>query len=237
MSNNKDTSALSDRELILKLNKDIQGLLPLEEKLTKMMNLLLEQKVQIEKMEKKMNEQMEENKKLRSELKEAKDEVSDLQQRQRLNNIIINGIPEAKGENVIKIVESLGDKLGISNPGFHIQVAHRVKTKTANKVRPIVVRLINTRTRDAWTMAFRQKQMWKQKIYVSEHLTKKNQDLLAKTKELKLKHQYQYVWVKDCRILVRKNEKSRVYAVRNEDDLERIFEEKKKAEEEPEENF
>lgn len=217
---------LSDRELILKMNKDLQTLLPMEAKMNKILQLVQAQNEKIERLEKQLEEQRQENTELRGDLKNARDDVDDLQQRSRINNIIINGIPEAKGEDVYRLVENIGDKLGISNPASHVQVAHRVKTTTTGKAKPIVVRMLNSRTRDLWTAAFRQKQLWKQKIFVSEHLTKKNQDLLAKTKALKLQHQYQFVWVKDCKIFVRQSEKSRVFVVRRECDLQRIFQKK-----------
>ncbi|KAL1447925.1 hypothetical protein WDU94_005444 [Cyamophila willieti] len=101
-----------------------------------------------------------------------------------------------------------------------VQIAHRVNTLAKNKVKPIVVRLSNSSTRDKWTAAFRAKQLYKDKIYVNEHLTKSNQDLLYKAKKLKEVNGYKFVWVKDCKIMIRKNETSRIYVIRNTRDLE-----------------
>lgn len=230
---NDISDKMSDRDLILKLNKDLQKLLPLEDKMNQVLQLVMAQNEKIEQLENQLEKQRQENMGLREDLRNSRDDVDELQQRSRLNNIIINGIPEAKSEDVYKLVENLGDKLGILNPASHIQIAHRVKTTTLGKVKPIVVRMLNSKTRDVWTAAYRQQQLWKQKIYVSEHLTKRNQDLLAKTKKLKTEHEYKFVWVKDCKIFVRKSETSRVFVVRKECDLERIFNIREETEERP----
>ncbi|KAI5723366.1 uncharacterized protein LOC103521242 [Diaphorina citri] len=214
---------LSDRELILKMNKDLQELLPMRSKMNQILELVKEQNKKIEQLETQLNEQRQENKHLTKNLANAKDEINDLQQRSRLSNIIINGIPEAKGENVFKLVEDLGRKLEINNAESHIQVAHRVKTTNKTKAKPIVVRLLNSKTRDIWTAAYRQKKLWAQKIYVNEHLTKKNQDLLHQAKEFKSRYNFNFVWVRDCKIFIRKNDKSRVFVIRSELDFERVL--------------
>lgn len=229
-----DKNKLSDRQLIEKLNKDIQTLLPMQSKMNEILEHVKAQNKKIEQLERQLNAQKDENSLLNKNLGNARDEINDLQQRSRLNNIIINGIPEARGEDVTKLVENLGDKMKIPNAASHIQVAHRVKSMNESKTKPIVVRLLNTKTRDIWTKAFREQKLWHQKIYVNEHLTKRNQDLHRMTKAMKEKYQYKYVWVRDCKIFVRKNETARVYVVRNEKDLERIF---GKQEESPEINL
>lgn len=214
---------MSDRELILKLNSDIQALLPLEAKMNKVIELVTSQKEQIDKLQSQLISQVEENKILKGELSKAQDCIDDLQQRSRLSNIIINGIPEAKNENVYKLVENIGEKLNIQDPGSHIQVAHRVLSTNKNKPKPIVVRLLNTKTRDIWTTAYRQKKMWQQKIYLSEHLTKKNQDILRQAKAFKTEHKFKYAWVRDCKVFLRKSDNSRVFVIRCHEDFNRIL--------------
>lgn len=227
-----DKNQLSDRQLILKLDKDIQSLLPLEEKMNMIIDLVKSQKEQIDNLQAQLIDQMEENKNLKKELKKAWNDIDDLQQRSRLNNIIINGIPEAKNEDVYKLVENIGLKLNICDPASHIQVAHRVKTTIKEKSKPIVVRLLNTKTRDVWTAAYRQKKMWEQKIYLNEHLTRKNQNLLKKTKTIQKEHGFKFVWVRDCKIFIRKNESSRVFVIRSEEDFDRVLGKKWNAESE-----
>lgn len=223
MGEKSDKNKMSDRDLMMKLYKDMQSLLPLENKMNKIIALVTSQKEQIDGMQAQLTLQMEENKTLRTELKKAWSDIDDLQQRSRLNNIIINGIPESKNEDVNMLVENIGQKLNIRDPASHIQVAHRVKSTNDKKPKPIVVRLLNTKTRDVWTSAYRQKKMWEQKIFLSEHLTKKNQQLLHKAKEIKRTQNFKFVWVRDCKVFIRKSEKSRVFVIRCEEDFDRVL--------------
>ncbi|KAL1448088.1 hypothetical protein WDU94_015637 [Cyamophila willieti] len=96
----------------------------------------------------------------------------------------------------------------------------RMNTLAKNKIKPIVVRLSNTTVRDRWTAAFRAKQLFKEKLFINEHLTKTNQDLLYKAKNMKEVNGYKFVWVRDCKVMIRKNETSRIYVIRNVKDLE-----------------
>lgn len=59
----------------------------------------------------------------------------------------------------------------------------------------------------------------KQKIYINESLTKENKQLLFKTKEKARDASYKYVWSKEGKIFVRKNDNSRVHRIKNEHDL------------------
>lgn len=199
----------------------------MEEKIDKFLEVTELQRKKIDSLEKKVSLVIEENDELKEELQQTQDLVDELQQRSRLINIIINGVPQKKNEDVYKIVEQIGLKLKIEDPMSHVQVAHRVNTINKEKPKPIVVRLLNTKSRDLWTKSYRVNKMWEQKFYVNEHLTKRNQNVLYKTKEFKKKYNYKFVWVRDCKIFIRKNETSRVYVIRNEEDLKRVLEKKK----------
>uniref|UniRef100_A0A8D8Z569 FP protein C-terminal domain-containing protein n=1 Tax=Cacopsylla melanoneura TaxID=428564 RepID=A0A8D8Z569_9HEMI len=195
----------------------------MEKKMNQMLNVVNTQNKKITKLEGEVKELRVENQKLQEELKSCKEITDELAQRSRMNNIIINGIRQEKNEDIYKVVEGIGLKLGIADPLKDVQVAHRVGTTREDKVKPIVVRLPNTSTRDKWTSAFRKKQFYKEKWYVNEHLTKRNQSLLSKSKDFKKANNFKFVWVKDCKVLIRKDEKARIYAIRCEQDLERII--------------
>lgn len=223
MTQSDEINVSNINDMIAKLNKDVTTLLPLESKMDKVLELILNQNEKIDHLERQLTSQMNENKNLKQELGNARNEIDDLQQRSRLNNIIINGISESKNEDVYKIVFDLGRKLNIEDPSSHIQIAHRVRTTMTSKPKPIVVRLLNTKTRDIWTKAYREKKMWEQKVYVNEHLTRKNQGLLKKAKEFKDENDFNFVWVRDCKVFIRKNENSRVFVIRSDADFERIL--------------
>uniref|UniRef100_A0A8D8XMK6 FP protein C-terminal domain-containing protein n=1 Tax=Cacopsylla melanoneura TaxID=428564 RepID=A0A8D8XMK6_9HEMI len=202
--------------LLTKMNSKIEDM---EKKMNRVLQVVEGQKEKIGKLEKELAKEKEENKKMREEFAESKEMISELQQRQRLNNIIINGVKQERNEDVYKIIETLGNRLGIVDCMKDVQTAHRVGTLAKNKIKPIVVRLSNSSTRDKWTAAFRAKQLWKEKVYINEHLTKSNQDLFYNAKKLKQVNGYKFVWVKDCKIRIRKNETSRIYVIRTLKDL------------------
>lgn len=77
-----------------------------------------------------------------------REEINELKQRSRLGNIIIKGLVETKGENILKIVTDLGNHIGIKNAAADIQACQRVPTHDKNITRPIAVRLLNSKTRD-----------------------------------------------------------------------------------------
>lgn len=83
--------------------------------------------------------------------------------------------------------------------------------------------MLNSKIRDKWIATYRKKQLWKEKLYINEHLTKKNQTILYETKQNAKKKNFKFVWVRDCKILVRKNETSRIFTIRSLEDMESIL--------------
>ncbi|KAL1446597.1 hypothetical protein WDU94_013890 [Cyamophila willieti] len=149
------------------------------------------------------------------------EEVNELQQRSRHINVVIRGINEQRRENVWEIVESVGNRIGIQDPGKDIQICHRVPTR-ASGPRPIVVRLVNSKTRDKWVKAYKEKQLWKQKLFVTEHLTPYYQNIFYHTRKLAKEKDFKYAWTKDCTIYLKKNETSQLHVIKRMSDLDLI---------------
>ncbi|KAL1446766.1 hypothetical protein WDU94_002716, partial [Cyamophila willieti] len=181
---------------------------------------------QIKDLESEVEEVTAENLQLKDTLKQQTKRTDDLEQRQRHINVIIDGIPVTKNEKIYDVVTALGTRLGIDDPLHDVQIAHRVGSTNKKKPKPIVVRLLDSKTRDKWTQAYRKVKLWEEKIYVNEHLTQKNQKILYQAKLLAKEKKFKFVWVKDCKVHVRQNEESRVYVIRNMEDLEMIFKKK-----------
>lgn len=93
-----------------------------------------------------------------------REEINELKHRSRLGNIIIKGLVETKGENILKIVTDLGNHIGIKNAAADIQACQRVPTQDKNITRPIVVRLLNSKTRDEWIQAYKTQKLWIKKF-------------------------------------------------------------------------
>ncbi|CAH2105729.1 unnamed protein product [Euphydryas editha] len=128
---------------------------------------------------------------------------NDREQWSRRSNIEIYGVPQKKNENLYTILNNISDKVGYNlNRSTEIDFITRVASKSQEnkKPKPIVVKFLCR---------------WKK------------DDFLAQVKKLKLKCSdigkgYRYVWVKNCCIMVRRNDTSPVLHIINVNDLKKI---------------
>lgn len=59
-------------------------------------------------------------------------------------------------------------------------------------------------------------------VFFNDHLTPQNKLILKRARELKIKCDYNFLWVRDCRIFVRKDERSKSIRISGDDDLKKI---------------
>lgn len=59
-------------------------------------------------------------------------------------------------------------------------------------------------------------------FYVNDHLTPANKILLNKAKTLTKEKGFKYIWVKHCKIMVKKSDTSPTFFIKNEKDLQKI---------------
>ncbi|XP_045447793.1 uncharacterized protein LOC123656127 [Melitaea cinxia] len=150
----------------------------------------------------------------------------------RRSNIEICGIPEKKGENLLRITEEIAKKAGFDLKMTEIDFVTRVSsTNKVNKPKPIVVRLQSRYRKDDFLACLRKLKVICQdlgfaknesRIYFNDHLTKFNKMLLQRAKVLAKERTYKYVWVRNCTIMVRQNDTSPVIHIANVDDLKKI---------------
>uniref|UniRef100_A0A8D9E7W1 FP protein C-terminal domain-containing protein n=1 Tax=Cacopsylla melanoneura TaxID=428564 RepID=A0A8D9E7W1_9HEMI len=234
-----DVKKMSDRELLELLPQLVNRLDSYEKEVTSLKIRVEDHESEIVALKEKLEAKEEENKLLASVNEQFADELKELQQRSRHINVVIRGIKEERKENVWELVESVGRKIGIENPDKDIQICHRVPTRSSNGPRPIVVRLLNSKTRDKWIKEYKQKQLWKQHLYVSEHLTPYNQNLFYHTRKLAKEKKFKYAWTKDCQIYLKKNETSKLYIIKHMRDLDMVSSnlQRSSLEEEEEDSF
>ncbi|XP_052757070.1 uncharacterized protein LOC128202085 [Galleria mellonella] len=235
--NNQD-SLRSELRLILKeelkqiLSAELQ---PLKEKLTDLDTSLTFISSQYDEMTKLLmankNELKclsEENKSLREDLKTCASRIKQLetenmrqQQWSRLNNIEITGVPECKTTTDLEVVMKVAERIGAPVKAADVEFAHRIqpyRTGSAQHSRAIVARFKQRSTKDAVIAAARKIRYItaeaigigsiNDKIYVNEHLTRTNKALLRECKQKSREMNYKFVWTKNCRIYIRKNESS-----------------------------
>lgn len=186
--------------------------------------------------------------KLRQDLDSAKDSISalenELQQRDqlaRMNNVEISGIPIATGENLSTLLRAISNKVGYSLDDRDVDGVTRVRRFEASSAsvessvsRPpaIIVKFARRLCKDKFLAAVRSRRGLTTadvdlsgpslNVYVSDHLTPRNKQLLKRARQIKAELNYSYLWVRDCKILMRKNERSKVVVIKNDADISKL---------------
>ncbi|KAL4721618.1 hypothetical protein ACJJTC_011671 [Scirpophaga incertulas] len=142
-----------------------------------------------------------------------------------------DGVPLKPGENLFSIAEALTKAVGYSFPKTQINYIARVPIHNS-KEKLIIITFINRYIKEEFLGAARAKKILtaddigfrgnRQRVFVNDHLTPESKNLLTKTKAVAKEKNYSYVWVKHCKIHVRKNDTSRVVIVSTVNDLNKI---------------
>ena len=114
---------------------------------------------------------------------QLEEKISELEDRSRRNNLRFSGFTEkAEGaetweesENLIR--EFIERNLEMERKDITIERAHRTGSKINGKKRAIIVKFLNYKDKDAILNQYRQKQLWKDNIYVNEDYSERTADL------------------------------------------------------------
>lgn len=175
----------------------------------------------------------EENTSLRSAVQSLSARLEQMDQNSRSANIEIQCVPEHKQENLVNMVQQLGKVIKCPVSDTHIQYCTRLAKMNSSSSRPrsILVKLSSPRLRDDFLAAaskfnknnpddkLKSSHLGiggdKKAVFVGEHLTPalKSLHAAARTKAKELK--YKFVWIRDGRIFMRKNEESNFIHVKN----------------------
>ncbi|XP_052753906.1 uncharacterized protein LOC128201312 [Galleria mellonella] len=165
---------------------------------------------------------------------QLKNEINMYQQRERMLNLEIIGVPEIKNECLKDLTVKVAQHAGVVITKDNIEHANRVQPRQIVQGRPrtIVIKLKSRLHKDNIISGLRGTRGLKTKdvgipgedrrIYVNEHLTVNNKLLLKKVKDKAKTKLYKFVWVKNCQIFVRRNENSPALLMRNDTDITKI---------------
>lgn len=166
------------------------------------------------------------------EITELKIDAAEKEQRSRLNNIEIKGLPEKKNENLYGIVDTISKKIGCEIPKAQINYIARVPTHNP-KEKSIIISIHNRYIKEDFIAAARlHKGLLSSdflsddsahRVFINDHLTPAIKRLLSLTKRIAKEKAYSFVWVKHCKIHVRKNDSSKVLVILRESDLNKIM--------------
>lgn len=167
---------------------------------------------------------------LQSKLTQLSVNLASKEQRERFNNVEIKGIPMKKNENLLALVCKLAEFIGQSVAPSDINYVIRARSPT--EIKPIIVGFIGRYTKENIVAAARSHKNLTaadlgfhgatSKIFVNDHLTRENKLLLTKTKKEALEKNYKFIWVQNCKILVRKSETTPIICIQQDDDLKKL---------------
>lgn len=178
----------------------------------------------------------EENANLKSLTASLKNSIEELEQRSRIKNLEIAGIPEKLNENLPSVLNEIAKAVDCSITPSDIDAIHRVAHRNIDNGRPknIIVALSSRLKKDELLIKARRKHNKglhttaigypgsPSNIYVNEHLSPSNKMLLRDTKIRASEANYEYVWVRYCKIFVRKNATSPALIINSSSDLSKL---------------
>lgn len=175
-------------------------------------------KKRMEKLEAKVDEQ---------EIKKLRKEMNNLEQYSRQQNMEILGLPQHADEKLLERINILADELEVARLSeADVEAVHRLplrgETDTSDRIAPVLVRFSSRVTRDKWLSKKSELKNRESKIYLNENLTAQNKDLLWKMKSKAKEKEYEFAWVKNGKLFVRRTPRSRIIRIASIDDLEKI---------------
>lgn len=166
--------------------------------------------------------------------KALEERVQELEIRDVEKNLEIHGLEMHSPENIKSVVGELAKKLNLSPSD--IEDAQRVGREKPGETRPriVLVKLRSKSARNCWMRAKKENIITNNKVYdngsdsrifINEDLPKYKRQLLWFVRNQLKPKGFQYIWVQDSSILVKKNsEEKKIYNIRSEADLKKFEE-------------
>lgn len=160
-------------------------------------------------------------------------DILTIKQQANKNNVMITNLPKIAKENLKDVIASIGQQVNVdvnTNEIIDIYQNENKKFKTF----PIIVKLSNGDFKRK-CMEFRKlgnnidvskfipnTNMMGKNVNFYHLLEKDLSELMKKTKQEAINKKYQYVWMRDARILVRKEENSAIIEIDSIEDLKKL---------------
>ncbi|CAK1601372.1 unnamed protein product [Parnassius mnemosyne] len=161
---------------------------------------------------------------LSSQVLDMSDRLNLMEQHSPETNIEINGVKENKSDNLLSLAKQLCSTISV--PFMDAEVLSGARASKMNdkndRPRSIIIKLQSVKKRDeifATVSSFNKKNTLdklnyshlgyagnKSPVYVSEHLSSHNKKLHASTRNIAREKGYKYVWIRNGRIFVRKED-------------------------------
>ena len=162
--------------------------------------------------------------------------LDNLEQYGRRENLEFEGVPQVQNEDTTEVVIKIADKLNINLNENDISIAHRLPTKRPGKSNnsstnlptpAIIARFANRRIRN---LIYSKRSAARKipttefpvpgitRLFINENLTSYRKKLPWQTKQKMKENNYKYIWTKNGRIFIRKDDESNPIEIRRERD-------------------
>lgn len=221
---------VENKEQIKRLEADIgKSVETCHEKIDELTNTIQKHNETLKAFEDKFNEALQENSNLKIKVNDLEMRLDDMEQYSRSNTLEINGIVETENENVIDVVIAVGNGLGYPITNDMIDACHRVgqrepEGRKRKNPRGIIVKFTRRSVKEDLLKQRRVKRNFNTKdigisdrpaevIYMNDSLTQRRRKILNEAKILKKEKGFQFLWVRNGKILLRTEEGAKVIAL------------------------
>lgn len=172
-----------------------------------------------------------ENDKLQRQVDVIDRKMDELDQKNRGDNIQIDGIPEIGNENLRDVMIKLATALNIPLSSNDIVRITRVQSTNANKAKPIICNFTKSNLPLDLIKASRKLKPTttstgisndKGEIFINEHLTVARKQLMYKAKQFKKANGYEFLWIKNGNIYLKKAKNTKAINVNVSTDFSRL---------------
>lgn len=152
--------------------------------------------------------------------KQLSSEINKSEQREIKNNAILKGIPVSTTADDGELVKKMGNLLEVPVGRFK---SYRLG-RASNGERPALLKVCFENENDKLSFIKAQKRKklstidlgfkdLNNNIYIEHDLTKKNQELYKEARKYRKEHDYKFVWIRDGKTYIRKDENSKAILV------------------------
>lgn len=204
----------------------------LSDSVDKSNKLIEEVKMEYTELKKQNNLILVENKQLKDSVCELQDRLRALEQYSRRANLEISGIPETANENTFALLQDIGKTIGQELESGDVTAAHRVPSFNKRRCPSLVVQFLYRSQRDAWLTSYKKRKVLTAKevntifpsdrVFINEHLSPENKQFLAQVKKRSRELNIKYVWTREGKCYVRRNDGERSFKISKLDELEKV---------------
>lgn len=173
-----------------------------------------------------------ENQQLKESVSDLKDRLRTLEQYSRRANLEISGVPETANENTLGLLQDIGKSIGQVVEAGDVTAAHRVPSFNKKRASSLVVQFLYRSQRDAWLSSYKRKKTLNasevnhafpnERVYINEHLSPENKQLLSQVKKRCRELNIKYVWTREGKCYVRRNEGEKSFKINNVEELSKV---------------